>query len=72
VRGGFFSGSCNFMVAEEERVLIWFEETRLAPESRDGVMSRPPFAAKLLLDRFMFRFGVAERQSLFEGLDLAV
>jgi hypothetical protein len=70
---GFFSGSCgSFKAAEGEMVLIWFEEILLAPDWREGVMSRPPLAAKLLLERFMFRFGVAERQSLFEGLDLAV
>jgi hypothetical protein len=53
-------------------VLIWLEDIRLAPDCRDGVMSRPPLAARLLLERFMFKLGVAERQSLFEGLDLAV
>ena len=60
------------MVGEGEIVLIWFEDMRLAPDCRDGVTSLPDCAARLLFERFMFSVGVAERQLLFAGLDLAV
>ena len=53
-------------------VLIWLDDIRRVPCCLEGVMSLAPLGAKLLLDRFIARFGVTERQSLLDGLDHAV